>query len=199
MKNLLKKTMACSLIAVITNSVLANEIKLQAVLRYKQNEVMDKFAHDARAFEQYAALGKESCYSQLFAFNRIKRTDEIPYYFYSSMYNEGDPFVHILPIKSISDSLLAYDDEQKVTDKILKRGVITYSEYYAEMKKCDAKFDVTNEALHEAYLKLVTIPKNYDTSYSEYEIDLDRGYRDDFLERYFIHKDVDGCPHGVCI
>jgi len=201
MKNLLKKTMVCSLIAAITNSVLANEIKPNVSKHFirsfgSSKEVLAKFASDPRAFEQYAALGKGWCYSQLFEFKKIKKTDEVPYPFYGSMHNEGDPFVHILPIKSISDSLLAYDDEQKVTNKIVEQGDVNHSKYYADMKNCDAKFDVTNEALHEAYLKLVLVPLNYNRPSYE-QIDQKAIY--DFLERYFIHKDVDGCPHGVCI
>lgn len=156
-----------------------------------QQAVISKFEHDIRAFEEYSTLGKVQCYTKLFDLEeKFDGRSELFMNTSIRMYNERSPLLRLISEQSIKNNLLAYMNTKQITDE--KSPNKSY--YYTSTVNCESMFNVKNEDLRKAYLRLTKNPENYVKPGDKYDAKEIQGMKNDYIEYYFIRVDVDGCP-----
>ena len=187
----MNKILSCLIIASVTNIATAKDIANHDI----QKAVMTKFAHDNRAFEEYATLGKVQCYTKLFNLEeKYDHTSELFSNASITMYNERVPLLRLINGTSIQNSLVNYISA-KLT--YLDKKSTTQSYYYRSTQSCETMFDTKNKQLRETYLTLINNAESYIEPDDNYTLEDIQQMQNDYLKNYFIHVDIDGCPLGL--
>ena len=189
----MNKILFCLVISSVANIAVAKDFSTEN--HGIQKAVMTKFAHDNRAFEEYATLGKAQCYTKLFNLEeKYDHTSELFSNASITMYNERVPLLRLINGTSIQNSLVNYISA-KLT--YLDKKSTTQSYYYRSTQSCETMFDTKNKQLRKTYLTLINNAESYIEPDDNYTLEDIQQMQNDYLKNYFIHVDIDGCPLGL--
>lgn len=189
----MNKILFCLVISSVANITVAKDFSTEN--HGIQKAVMTKFAHDNRAFEEYATLGKAQCYTKLFNLEeKYDHTSELFSNASITMYNERVPLLRLINGTSIQNSLVNYI-RAKLTYPDKKSTTQSY--YYRSTQSCETMFDTKNKQLRKTYLTLINNAESYIEPDDNYTLEDIQQMQNDYLKNYFIHVDIDGCPLGL--
>lgn len=189
----MNKILFCLVISSVANIAVAKDFSTEN--HGIQKAVMTKFAHDNRAFEEYATLGKAQCYTKLFNLEeKYDHTSELFSNASITMYNERVPLLRLINGTSIQNSLVNY-----ISAKLIypDKKSTTQSYYYRSTQSCETMFDTKNKQLRKTYLTLINNAESYIEPDDNYTLEDIQQMQNDYLKNYFIHVDIDGCPLGL--